>query len=89
MVGGGVGREGSRACIVRCPSDAGVKVGRGLEGGRCRRGCQLPRMEGGATAMDFGRGFLQHEWAFLPERGGPLFQHEEATSMRMCERVRG
>jgi hypothetical protein len=87
MVGGGMRREGSRACIARCPSDAGVEVGRGLEGGRCRRGCR--GWKGGTTAMDFGRGFLQHEWAFLPERGGPSFQSEEATSMRMCERVRG
>jgi hypothetical protein len=80
MVGGGVGREGSRACIVRCPSDAGVKVGRGLEGGRCRRGCQGWKVVrqlwilGEDSSSTNGPSF-QSEGAFIPTRGGYFYAH--------------
>jgi hypothetical protein len=80
----GRGEGRSRACIARCPFDAGVEVGRGA----LPKG--VSRMEGWRDSYGF--------WARIPParmglpsraRGGALFQHEEATSMRMCERVQG
>jgi hypothetical protein len=37
--------------------------------------------------MDFGRGFLQHEWAFLPEREGGLYSN--TRRLLPCACVRG